>query len=80
MGSVEFATCFTQVSFLVYWSTLKTEATCSSETSVNFHWTTVLYIVCQKMELFKIWVVTFSVKETCDAVSITSGALEIPLI
>jgi hypothetical protein len=35
---------FTQVSCLAYSSTLKMEATCSSETSLDFHWTTRRYI------------------------------------
>jgi hypothetical protein len=38
------ATCFTLVSFLGYSSTLKMEAICSSETSVNFQQTTRRYI------------------------------------
>jgi hypothetical protein len=38
------ATCFTLASCLAYSSTLKIEATCSSETSVDFQWTTRRYI------------------------------------
>jgi hypothetical protein len=34
------AACFMPVSWLTYSSTLKTEATCSSETSGDFQWTT----------------------------------------
>jgi hypothetical protein len=43
------ATCFTTVC-LAYSSTLKTEATCSSETSVDFQRTT--RVISQKIELF----------------------------
>jgi hypothetical protein len=39
-----FYTCFTVVSCLTYSSTLKIEATCSSETSVDFQLTTRCYI------------------------------------
>jgi hypothetical protein len=39
----ELASCFMLVSFLVYSSTLKTEATCSSETSGDFGWATRQY-------------------------------------
>jgi hypothetical protein len=35
-----FATCFTLTSFLAYSSILKMEATCSSETSIEFRRTT----------------------------------------
>jgi hypothetical protein len=38
------ATCFMLVSCLAYSSTLKIEATCSFETSVDFQWTTQHYI------------------------------------
>jgi hypothetical protein len=38
------ATCFMVVTFLTYSSILKMEATCSSEKSVDFHWTTRRYI------------------------------------
>jgi hypothetical protein len=39
-----FATCFILVSCLTYYSTMKMEDKCSSETSVDFQWTTRRYI------------------------------------
>jgi hypothetical protein len=44
------ATCFTLVSCLDYSATLNMEATCSSETSVDFHG--LHGVISQKMELF----------------------------
>jgi hypothetical protein len=44
------ATCFTLASCLTYFSTLKMEATCSSETSVDFQ--DVHGVISQKIELF----------------------------
>jgi hypothetical protein len=38
-----FASCFLQIFFLTYYSTLKIEAVCSSETSVNFYRNTMRY-------------------------------------
>jgi hypothetical protein len=43
-SSAELATCFALVSWLTYFSTLRMEATCSSETSVDFQRTTRRYI------------------------------------
>jgi hypothetical protein len=39
------ATCFTLVSCMSYSSTVKVEATCSFETSVDFQWTARYYIL-----------------------------------
>jgi hypothetical protein len=40
----QLAACFMPVSCMAYASTLKMGATCSSETLVDFHWTTQCYI------------------------------------
>jgi hypothetical protein len=44
------ADCITLVSCLAYSSTMKIEATCPSETLVDFQWNT--HIISQKTELF----------------------------
>jgi hypothetical protein len=53
--------CFTLVSCLAYYSTLKMEATCSSETFFDFHWTVRRYIpedrnihnhLCEKLKSY----------------------------
>jgi hypothetical protein len=43
-GCIHLATHFMLVPFLAYSSTLRVEATCSSEMSVDFQWTTLRYI------------------------------------
>jgi hypothetical protein len=60
--NAHFAACFMIISCLAYSSTLKMEAVCSSETSVDLHWTTRRYIPkdttlhkhrCENLEAYK---------------------------
>jgi hypothetical protein len=75
---LEIRTCFKLVSCLAYSSTLKTEATFSSETSADFQWTSWRYIPedrtihnyrCETLKSYSsvfVWMIAGSIESAVD--------------